>query len=317
MAFPASPDYSAKRYAPHLQCRLDIYKNPVQDSGGNACLMIWHGGAWNSNDRFLCTVPTAKGYGLAYHLTNVASSSGVHWDVVSVDYRMSAYGTPTPGYSAARTSGPVWFPGPFEDVASSVQWLKDNASTYGINAAKICGMGTSAGATMALVTALRRSAPWDRTTWTPTRARYKSSSSLPVVVNYIGAIDLRTIAGVDQIVWSNLTGLFQAATQAEFQAIPDKVKAAASPLAYLQSGTIEAQPAGVYSVYIQTVGGGTHPYVDPHDSQQAVDLDTALDAVEIDHTYEVVTDNWDDVALASSALLSERVKTFMEARLPS
>lgn len=311
------------RYAPHLPTRMEFYENAESQDGGNAALVFIHGGSWSGNDRTLFRVHGANGYDLcAYALQSGLTTN--KWNVFSIDYRMSAYTGVNP------SSYPSLYPDGFNDTACAVQFIKDNAASFGINPSKVVLFGSSAGGTNALHTAFRRSQPYFAKTSPamPRRFAYRSSSSVAAVVNFIGPIDFRydeeegtetwtynhNTAG-----WSGLFGHSLTDSGAEWSSAElDAVKEAASPLAYIEMPVLEQRPSGVYSVYNATSPTGK-PYANLHASEQAAILHAALDAAGIENDYEVVTSGaWEDytpsptVQDSPSYMISGRVMTFIE-----
>lgn len=330
MSWPSSPDFSNVRYAPHLQTRLDVYRNAAgTDAGGNVGLVFFHGGGWAAGSKTDFTVAGANGYDFAnYVLTSGLTSK--RWNVVSADYRMSAYPAGT------KMSFPSDVLDGIDDACAAIQHVKDNARlygtnpaadarSYGINPNKIVAMGSSAGATLALIAAARRSrqflngAPGIRR-----RFDYRSSSVPALVVNYLGVIDVRydRTAGVETWDYTKFPGLFLTSNTdggVEWGAVPEDVKAAASPLAHYELDAMEARPGGVYSVYQNTTPTGK-PYANVHAAEQAAIFDAALAARSIDRVTEVVAPGaWEDYtptpSTSPSYALSARVVTFCEARL--
>jgi acetyl esterase/lipase len=80
-----------------------------------------------------------------------------------------------------RLSGEARFPAPLADVRAAVDWVRDNAAAYGLDAGRVCLWGDSAGGHLALLAALsarrhRRScSPMAPTTGScPTRRAWSS-----------------------------------------------------------------------------------------------------------------------------------------------
>ncbi|MDX1484768.1 MAG: alpha/beta hydrolase [Alphaproteobacteria bacterium] len=111
---------------------LDIYL--PAGAGPHPALLCLHGGAWHhgSHRQYQSWGPwlAERGFG-----------------VVAVDYRLT------------RDVSPAW-PGVWEDVCLSLDWLIANASSLGIDTARIGAIGDSAGAHMAAMLSLaERTAP--------------------------------------------------------------------------------------------------------------------------------------------------------------
>lgn len=321
MSWPISADFPAVRYAPHLQTRLDVYKNAATDSGGNCCMLFLHGGGWSGGSRLDCLTPTHNGYSLLDYVI-ASGPTTKRWNVVSIDYRTFTY------TNGIKNSYQSVFPDHYEDCAHAVQHVKDNARlfgtnpdadarSYGINPNKIVLFGFSAGGTMALVNSLRRSAPYFNTTpWAPNRFIYRSSSTPALVVNMKGPIDVRynTVAGAERFAYNQLPALFGTSTTdsplgTEWGLVSPELKAAASPMAYLEQTVLEAQPAGVYSIYETTTPiTPSQPWPNLHDSRQEPILAAALLARGIPYQSEVI-------ATVEDNALNARIVAFLEARL--
>lgn len=330
MAWPSSPDFANVRYAPFLQTRLDVYKNGAgTDSGGNVGVVFLHGGGWNAGVKTDFITPGQNGYDFAnYVLTSGLTTK--RWNVVAVDYRMFNY---TGGVKMSYQSS--FFDG-LDDCACAVQHVKENAllygtnpvadaRSYGINPNKIVVFGISAGGPFALIIAARRSQQFiSGTPGTRRRFEYRSTSNPALVVNYLGVIDVRydRAAGVETWDYTKFPGLLGTSTTdggVEWGAVDENIKAGASALAYYEQATMEARPAGVYSIYQTTTFTGK-PYANIHASEQAAILDAALAAKAIDRATEVVAaGTWADYAptlgASPSYALSARVVSFCETRL--
>lgn len=332
MAWPSSPDIANARYAPHLQTRLDVYRNAAgTDAGGNVALVVIHGGGWNGGTKTDFTVPGANGYDLADYLLS-SGLTAKRWNVISIDYRTWAYTAPLKmSYQSDVFDG-------IEDVACATQFIKDNARLYGtdpavdarsfgVNPNRIVLFGISAGGLDSLVVACSRSRPY-RTGLPGVQRRfeYRSSSTPALVINYLGVIDVRFDVGEGVETWDytkfpTLFGTSSTDGGAEWGAIPNDFKAACSPAAILEQSSLEARPAGVYSIYQTTTATGK-PYANIHAAEQAPIIDALLEAQSIDRVTEVVTPGtWEDYTptptTSPSYALSARVVAFCEARLAS
>lgn len=321
---PLAPTTANIRYAPHLQARFDFYRNATTQTGGNAALVFVHGGSWVGNDRTLIQTHGNNGYDLAsYCLFSGLTSQ--KWNVFSIDYRMGTYTGVNPA------SYPSYYPDPMDDTARAVQWIKDHASEYGINANKVVLFGASAGGTNALHTAFRRSLPYFATTSSayPRRFAYRSSSNVAAVINFLGVIDFRydEAEGVETWAynhntngWSGLFGHSLTDSGAEWESeAMDQVKAAASPLMLLEKSNLESSVRGVYSIYSATTATGK-PYVNLHAAEQAAILHAQLDTKTITNDYEIITSgDWEDYtptpATSPSYAISARVMGFIEPLL--
>lgn len=112
----------------HPRQRLDLY---LPKETGLAPVLIWiHGGAWKAGDK--SPVPG-----------NVLIFRERGYAVASVRYRLSDH---------------PW-PAPVSDVRLAVRWLRDNATTYGLDAKRFAAWGASAGAHLAEMLAVSSDVP--------------------------------------------------------------------------------------------------------------------------------------------------------------
>ena len=111
---------------------LDVYL-PSNPSGADALLVLVHGGAFKFGNQKAAIFES---------VVKRACESG--YVVASVDYRKSDEAT---------------FPASLSDVKAAVRFLKANASDWGIDAGRVAIWGESAGAYLALMTALTPSTP--------------------------------------------------------------------------------------------------------------------------------------------------------------
>lgn len=95
---------------------LDVYEPSTPGSGRPGVILI-HGGGWYRGDKSLWTT---EGDDLA----------AMGWVGFAINYNMNQ---------------PRW-PGEFQDVEQSITWVRQNASQYGVDPAKLGVIGSSAGA---------------------------------------------------------------------------------------------------------------------------------------------------------------------------
>lgn len=113
-------------YGDDARQQLDIYLPEKNAAGGSAVLIFFHGGSWRDGER--------EGYGF---LGRAFASRG--FVTVIADYRKSPA---------------VRFPAFVEDTAAAIAWVYANIATHDGDAERIFIMGHSAGAHIAMMTAL-------------------------------------------------------------------------------------------------------------------------------------------------------------------
>jgi acetyl esterase len=127
------PDVSARADAapgPHGMVPVRVYDDGAGD-GARPCLVWMHGGGFLMGD---LDMPEAD-----WTSRELARRAGAV--VVSVDYRLCQDG--------------VHHPVPHDDVVAAVRWVRENASSLGIDPGRISVGGGSAGANLAAGAALR------------------------------------------------------------------------------------------------------------------------------------------------------------------
>lgn len=141
-----------------ISLQLDLYK--LKNLQKPAPVMIFiHGGAWKSGKR--------SDY-LAYLL----------------DYARKGYVTITLSYRLAKVAK---FPAAVQDVNCAVQWVRDHASEYGIDAHRMVLIGGSAGGHLAMMAGYAEDEPlFNEGCHTANSAKVKA------VVNLYGVADLTT-----------------------------------------------------------------------------------------------------------------------------
>ena len=113
-------------YGDGARQKLDIYLPKQNADGGSTVLIFFHGGSWHDGER--------EGYGF---LGRAFAARG--FVTVIADYRKAPS---------------VRFPAFVQDTASAIAWVHTNISKYDGDAGRIFIMGHSAGAHIAMMTAL-------------------------------------------------------------------------------------------------------------------------------------------------------------------
>ncbi|MDQ3953654.1 MAG: alpha/beta hydrolase [Actinomycetota bacterium] len=106
--------------------RLDVYW--MEGAEAAPGLVLVHGGSWRRRSKETWST-----------LASLYAREG--YVVFAIDYRLAPPG------------GAAQFPDPVADVAAAVDWVRRNAGTYGVDAARVGVAGSSAGAQLALMAA--------------------------------------------------------------------------------------------------------------------------------------------------------------------
>jgi acetyl esterase/lipase len=108
------------------ELKCDVYTPPGVEAGSAApCVVLIHGGSWRQGDR-----SQLRGYGI------LLGRAG--YVCVAPEYRLL---------------GEAPWPAALDDVVAAVSWVRSSASTLGVDPARICVEGNSAGAHLALLAA--------------------------------------------------------------------------------------------------------------------------------------------------------------------
>lgn len=140
-------------YSTHKETVLDILQPKNASGNKRPAVIVIHGGGWvggkkeNVVDR-LCLPFLQKGFVVA-----------------NIEYRLAANAVA---------------PAAVQDVLTAAQWLRKNASRYGIDRKRIIVAGDSAGGHLALMVGL-----------TPKRAKLGPESRVAAVVNFYGITDVQ------------------------------------------------------------------------------------------------------------------------------
>lgn len=285
-----TPNVIDTRYGPSIHHRYDALTHPVQDPGGNPCLILRHGGGWNSNDKRLPWIASQRLNGLAFYLTQMRSGAADrHWTVISVATRQAAWATPLSSHSANASLGwfdepvtlPTFFPEVMDDMQRAIVAIKANATALNIDPNRIVVGGSSAGSTMALLSQMMPPITASGSTAAMGDGlRYGAAghdSLVRGVFNYIGAVDFRMVGASESVALSNWYNFVEPHSSMTASKITTALRQAISPIAYVEKGNAATLPH-VYSLYIAGALG-TKPYTDPHDPQQMHDLRRAYEKV--------------------------------------
>jgi acetyl esterase/lipase len=116
-------------YGPDPAQRLDLCLPAGAQPGLRPAVVLIHGGYWTMGDK-----------GMYAELCHGAASEGVV--VAAIDYRL-ANGDPR-----------HFWPAPLVDAQLAVRWLRSHAAEYSIDPSRICALGDSAGAHLAVFLAV-------------------------------------------------------------------------------------------------------------------------------------------------------------------
>lgn len=153
---------------------LDLYL-PPQRASAKPVVVFVHGGAFRHR--------TARDGGTFRDFPSVLAGVAARGYVVaSVNYRFI---------------GEARFPGPVQDVAMSIRWLRANAAKYGIDPARVIVWGSSAGGQIATLLGTACDAPVSLpppSEGTPDPGVKPGSACVQGVIDWYGIVDLASIA---------------------------------------------------------------------------------------------------------------------------
>lgn len=153
---------------------LDLYL-PPQSASAKPVVVFVHGGAFRHR--------TARDGGTFRDFPSVLAGVAARGYVVaSVNYRFI---------------GEARFPGPVQDVAMSIRWLRANAAKYGIDPARVIVWGSSAGGQIATLLGTACDAPVSLpppSEGTPDPGVKPGSACVQGVIDWYGIVDLASIA---------------------------------------------------------------------------------------------------------------------------
>jgi acetyl esterase/lipase len=166
---PTFPDLTYAVVGPR-PLKLDLYW-PANAIAPYPTLIYIHGGGWQGGSK--AGIPPMCGLALQHGFA-----------VASLDYRLTSE-------AAQFAPEPVTFPAQIFDVKGAVRWLRANASTYQLDAAKFAAFGTSAGGHL---TALLASSGGVAGLEGDVGGNLGFSSRVQAAVDYFGPTDLLQIA---------------------------------------------------------------------------------------------------------------------------
>lgn len=152
----------AREGRPAVELKLDLHRPAAE--GTHPCFVYFHGGSWRTGSR-------GRGKSFAGQLGKLG------WTVASVDYRLV-------------DGGRNPFPAQIEDCKAAIRYLRQNAAELGIDPARICVAGESAGGHLASLAGV--TSGWD--VFGKEKPVADPDSAVLAVVDMFGPTDLMAIA---------------------------------------------------------------------------------------------------------------------------
>jgi pimeloyl-ACP methyl ester carboxylesterase len=326
-----TPDIVDFQWGPDVHQRLDVYLNQGAAVTGGHPVLIYRsgGGAWQYDKRRV-SIASANGNAIGWYLTTQrTAASDQRFHFIAVNTRQARWTTPisTAGFSydEPRTK-PCFYPESFLDMQRSIQAIKQYAPELGnINPGKVHVMGSSYGSTLAMWSQLApplvgqdssKSIDYRRSDGRP----YRTNSRAVTCINHIGQPDFRfdpaaPPSGQDTVYWDAIKHYLGTFTQAEFDAVPSRIREAMSPQHYIENGDTRWY-VPILSIY-REYGGGGKPYGDDenvHHEAQGHNLDAALEAAGLDYASDYSSTDWNDGNTAERDRINLLTYDFMVSR---
>lgn len=319
------------RWGADFHARVDMFQHPTRLPSGNPVMVYRHGGGGWLYDKRLPWTALGTFNVLANWLMQQSELPFDFWSVGSPQYDWSA---PIPsGHLPTTRPEPltraVVFPENVEWLKTFYQWANRHAlggqivpelgTDLGHTKGDYIGLGSSFGTLMQ--TTAQFSGPRVPGTTNAVIAPggrfgpYAGGGGVKGLLLFAALLDIRTLAGLDQIYQGHLTGLYGTHSQGQWNRVPTWMKAAFSPLAYLEAG--QTRYAVPHYIVHEQVGNGLKPYGDPatgagndpHDAAMNAPWIAALTAAGIPAVGEVVPlGDWETEV--AGAALSQRVLTW-------
>jgi len=161
---PVQPDVRANiAYGPDPAQQLDLCLPGADTGGKRPAVVLIHGGYWTVGDK------SAHAW-----LCQMAASQGIV--AATINYRL------------ANASPHNRWPAQVVDAQLAVRWLRSRAGEFGVDPAKICALGDSAGGHIALyIAAVGHTVPGDNAGELP-----RVSSKVACAIDDFGPVDLST-----------------------------------------------------------------------------------------------------------------------------
>lgn len=271
--------------------RFDYFKHPFQDPkqfdeqagkwvGGNPLLMMRHGGGGTAGDyRYYRTFGSGTFATFLRWLQD--NPHGVHFDYCSIGSGQRSFDWSP---MLLQRSQPLYFPAAFLDLQRARAAIKARHLDFGFDPDNCHAGGNSYGATVQTLAQLYpawRGAGGDAALAIAGAGRTNSFDSTvrSVLAQQPQVSIAESIPGTDYMDFINVVGWLGTRTDdsgAEFHSVPMRVRKAFSILELLAARQLDGA-VPMFTLY-QTSGDGVHPFVDPHDAQQRIDLNDALAA---------------------------------------
>ncbi len=149
----------------HHRQQLDLLLPKTRAAeGGLPVIAYVHGGGWSMGSRLMARPQVVP---------HVASG---HYAAVAIGYRLS---------------GEVTYPAPLHDLKAGIRWIRANAERYGLDAARICVMGASAGGHLTALIGTTNGSAEHAGTLGPNASE---SSDVQCAIPFFGSTDLLAAA---------------------------------------------------------------------------------------------------------------------------
>lgn len=281
-----TPTFANLRWGDAPYALFDYFQNPVRvgvdaahPQGQNPVKVIRHGGG-GTGGNYTDGRTDAYGEGFFHDAWLIGQHAAINpaarWDILSFDSGQKHHfdfftGTQT----IFPRSRSLLFPENVYDCQFAIASLKRFAVQCGFNPNKMVGAGPSFGAWIMGMAALAppRGGSGRRSIWRDGLLRTGThDSTLRGIIFEGGQVDARRTAGVDYLRFDHYSGWIGTRydNAVEWNAIPEDVRRALSIRAYFEANELD----GYTGWFVHSVEQGTHvhPFDNPHDSQQHLDL---------------------------------------------
>lgn len=246
--------------------QLDIILPTERDGEGPLPVIAYvHGGGWSMGSKV-----SARSQMLPLVTTG-------RYAAVSIGYRLSWQET---------------WPAQIHDVKAGIRWIRANASRYGLDPARVCAFGPSAGGHLV---AMLGTTNGEAGVEGELGEHQNESSDVQCVVNFFGPADLRTAAAVNRLGGPSMPARLLGAPPAEVA----ELAAQASPVVHVDSDDVP----------FFIVHGTRDPLVE---YQQSVALDKALREAGVSSSFQTIEGGGHGDFAAGVPELDRRLEAFLE-----